>query len=164
MYYRFGKVFHFLSIMFFILVFIYIYSSVPETVAYEIDDQGIMVKGFSRNSFFYVGIVIFAVLNISLALPAKMIEKQSTANLKRLFPIGDKFRDYMLTWIFSFIGIVNVSLCILTLFVHSINNQNEISSSSFSGFFYMVPILFVTWIVALFWILSQKFKTLQHGT
>lgn len=162
MYYRFGKAFHFLSIFFFILVFIYIYSSVPETVAYEIDEQGLLTKGFSRTSFFYTGIAIFAALNIILAVPAKMIEKQSTLKLKRLFPIGDDFRDYMLTWIFSFTGVINVSLSILALFIHSINNQNEISSSSFSGFFYLVPILFVTWIVALFWILSQKFKSLQR--
>lgn len=163
MYYRFGKTFHFLSILFFVVVFMYIYSSVPETVAYQVNEEGLMVKGFSRSTFFYAGIVIFALLNIILAVPAKMIEKQSTPNLKRLFPTGDDFRDYMLTWIYSFIGIINVSLCILALFVHSINNQNEISSSSFSGFFYLVPVFFVTWIVALFWILFQKFKTLQRG-
>ncbi|EOZ98598.1 DNA topoisomerase IV subunit B [Indibacter alkaliphilus LW1] len=163
MYYRFGKVFHFLSILFFLVVFLYIYSAIPETVAYEIDDNGYLVKGVSRSTFFYFGIILFAVLNIVLITPAKMIEKQSTANLKRLFPTGDIFRDYMLTWIYSFVGIINVSLCILTLFVHSINNQNEISSGSYSLFFYMVPIFFVTWVVALFWILSQKFKTLQRG-
>lgn len=161
MYYRFGKVFHFLSILLFVFVFLYIYSALPDLVGFEQDESGEFTKSSSKGTFFYIGIIVFGVFNLVLALPTKMIEKQSTLNLKRLFPKGDSSTDYLVTWMYSFMGIINISLCIMSLFVHSINNQNEIGTSSYSFFFYLVPVLFVVWIIALFWILLQKFKSLQ---
>ncbi|WP_194974864.1 DNA topoisomerase IV [Aquiflexum lacus] len=163
MYYRFGKVFHFLTVLVFIFVFLYTYSALPDQVAYEIDSQGAISKIISKNTFFYIGIILFVVLNIILITPGKLIENQSTKNIKRLFSIGDVFRDYMLTWIYSFVGIINISLCIMSIFVHSINNQNEISSGEFNFFFYLIPVFFVVWIVGLFWILLKKFKSLQSN-
>ncbi|MFD2201126.1 DNA topoisomerase IV [Shivajiella indica] len=161
MYYRFGKVFHFLSVLLFIFSFLYTYSSLSELVVLEFNDEGVAVKSMGKNAFFYTGLIIFIILNILLLTPAKLIEQQSTKNLKRLFPIGDRFRDYMLTWIYSFVGIVNLSLSILGLFVHSINNQNEISTGSFAFFFYLIPIFFVVWIIGLFRILLKKFTSIQ---
>lgn len=163
MYYRFGKVFHFLSVLIFIFVLLYTYAALPDQVAYEIDSQGAISKMISKNAFFYTGIILFVVLNVSLITPGKLIENQGTKNIKKLFPIGDIFRDYMLTWIYSFVGIINISLCIMSLFVHSINNQNEISSGDFNFFFYLIPVFFVVWIVGLFWILVKKFKSLQSN-
>lgn len=163
MYYRFGKVFHVLSSLFFVFMLLYTYAALPDFVAYEINDGGNPVKGMDKSSYFYSAIALFILLNLVLIIPAKLIENQSTPNLKRLFPTGDVFRDYMLTWIYSFVGIINVSLCIMALFVHSINNQNEIGTGSFAFFFYLVPIFFVVWIVGLFWILIQKFKSVQAG-
>lgn len=163
MYYRFGKVFHFLSVLIFIFVFLYTYSALPDQVIYEIDSRRGESKIMTKDSFFYIGIILFMVLNVILIIPGKLIENQSTKNLKKLFPIGDIFRDYILTWIYSFVGIINISLCIMCLFVHSLNNQNEISSGEFNFFFYLIPIFFVVWIVGLFWILLQKFKSLQSN-
>lgn len=162
MYYRFGKVFHFLSILLFIFVFLYTYSALPDLVGFEQDENGEFTKSGTKSTFFYIGIIAFALLNLLLALPAKMIEKQSTPNLKRLFPKGDTITDYLVAWMYSFMGIINISLSIMSLFVHAINNQNEIGTSSFSFFFYLVPVLFVVWIIALFWILLQKFKSIQQ--
>ncbi len=161
MYYRFGKVFHFISVLFFVFAFLYIYASLPDLVTYQLNDDGVGIKILTKNSFFYSGIILFLVLNVLLVTPAKLIENQSTGNLKRLFPKGDIFRDYMLTWIYSFTGIINISFCILGLFVLSINNQNEIATGEFAFFFYLVPIFFVVWIIGLFWIIIQKFKSIQ---
>lgn len=161
MYFRFGKVFHFFSVLLFIFSFLFIYASLSEQVAYAIDDQGVILKQVSKESFFYIGIIFFVVLNVLIVFPGKMVENQSTRNLKRLFPVGDPSRDRMLTWIYSFAGIINVCLAIMMLFVKSINHQNEISMSEFSFFFYLIPVFFVVWIIALFWILLEKFKSVQ---
>ncbi|RZS97439.1 DNA topoisomerase IV [Cecembia calidifontis] len=161
MYYRFGKAFHFLSVLFFLVSFLYIYSALPEVVTYELNEEGVGQKFMTKGTFFYSGIIFFLILNLILITPGKMIENQSTPNFKRLFPTGDQFRDYILTWIYSFVGVINVSLSILALFIHSINNQNEIASGDFAFFFYLIPIFFVVWIVALFWILFKKFNSIQ---
>jgi hypothetical protein len=163
MYYRFGKVFHAISVLLFLFTFLYFYSAMPDYVAYEIDKDGYPVKEFSKNTFFYIGIILFAVLNLIMVTISKLIENKSTNTLRKLFPTGDIFRDYILTWTYSFTGIINITLMIMTLFVHSINNQNEISSGSYTFFFYLIPILFLVWIIALFWILLQKFNAIKNG-
>ncbi len=161
MYFRFGKVFHFFSVLLFVFFFLYIYSALSDQVVYSIDDQGNVLKLIPKETFFYSGLILFIILNVIVILPAKLIENQSTKTIKRLFPIGDISRDYMLTWAYSFAGIINISLAILAFFVHSINNQNEIGTGEFAIFFYLIPVFFVVWMVGLFWILGQKFKSIQ---
>ncbi|MCL6258145.1 DNA topoisomerase IV [Aquiflexum sp. TKW24L] len=164
MYYRFGKVFHFISVLLFLFTFLYFYSAMPDVVAYELDENGYNSKEISKSTFFYIGIILFAVLNLVMVTVSKLIENKSTKTFRQLFPSGDIFRDYMLTWTYSFTAIINISLAILTLFIHTINNQNEISSGSYSLFFYLIPILFVVWIIALFWILLQKFNSIRSNS
>ncbi len=163
MYYRFGKVFHFLTVLIFVFVFLYIYAALTDIVAYQLDELGGFDKSINKETFFYAGIIAFIILNVLLVVPAKMIENQSIPSLKRIFPRGELLSDYMLAWMYSFVGVINISLIIMTFFVHSINNQNEISSGEFSFFFYLIPVLFVIWIVGLFWILIQKFKAVQSN-
>lgn len=164
MYYRFGKVFHFISILLFLFTFLYFYSAMPDIIAYELDENGYATKEISKGTFFYIGIILFAVLNFVLITPAKLIENKSTKTFRQLFPTGDVFRDYMLTWIYSFTGVINISLAIMSLFIHAINNQNEIGSGSYSFFFYLIPILFLVWIIVLFWILLQKFNAIRNNS
>ena len=161
MYYRFGKVFHFFSVLFFISVFLVIYSSLSDQVAYAIDEEGMVLKQIPKETFFYFGLVLFVLLNILVVLPAKMVENQSLPSLKKLFPKGEPFLDQMLGWAYSFGAILNVSLAILAFFVDRINHQNEINSGEFMFFFYLIPVFFVVWMIALFWILAQKFKSVQ---
>lgn len=164
MYFRFGKVFHFLTVLLFLFTFLYFYSAMPEFIAYELDENGYATKEISKNTYFYIGIILFGILNFSLITPAKMIENKSTKTFRQLFPTGDFFRDYMLAWIYSFSGVINISLAIMSLFIHAINNQNEITSENYSFFFYLIPILFGVWIIALFWILLQKFNAIKNNS
>ncbi|MFC4872405.1 DNA topoisomerase IV [Negadavirga shengliensis] len=164
MYSRFSKAFYFLTVVFFLVVFLYIYSASPEFVSYEVSDAGMPLKQITRDVFFYLTITVFLVYNLLLILPAKLIELQYTLRLKRLFPPGDAFRDQMLAWIYSFTGILNVSTVIIVFYIHSISNQNEIKSSEFSFFFYMVPVFFVLWVLGLFYILTKKIKQLRSGS
>ncbi|MEX2513669.1 MAG: DNA topoisomerase IV [Cyclobacteriaceae bacterium] len=161
MYTRFSKVFYFLSVGLFLFVFLYIYSAASEFVSYKVDEEGIPLKQLTRNSFFYITLAVFLVFNVLMVIPAKLIELQYSLRLKRLFPKTDPFRDKMLAWIFSFTGILNVSAVMVILYIHSISNQNEISSSEFSFFFYMVPVLWLIWMVGLFYILGKKIKEMK---
>jgi hypothetical protein len=136
----------------------------PDYVAYELDENGYTSKEISKSTFFYIGIILFALLNLVMVTVSKLIENKSTKTLRQLFPTGDKFRDYILTWSYSFTAVINVTLAVMTLFIHTINNQNEIGPDSYSFFFFLIPILFVVWIIALFWILLQKFNSLKSNS
>jgi len=161
MYRRFAKAFHLLSVLLFIFFFMYIYAALPENVAYQVDQRGFPLESITRDAFFFTGIIVFLLLNFLLIIPAKLIDKQASYNLKKLFPKHDPFTDHMLGWLYSFGAVLNITVAIVALYVHSINNQNEITSADFNPFFYMVPILFIIWIIALFVILGKKLQQVR---
>ncbi len=161
MYYRFGKVFYFTSILFFVFFLLYFYSSLAETVGLSIDEDGTLSKIVGKGTFFYGMIAVFLFLNAVTLITPKSLETKSNKNLHRIFPIGDPFRDYILAWFYSFGGLINLSLALLAFFVHSINNQEVITTRQFNFFFYLMPVLLVLWAVGLITLLLGKFKQVQ---
>lgn len=163
MYYRFGKAFYFLSILLFVFSLLYFYSSLSETVGLGLDENGSINRIWEKGTFFYGMIAIFLILNIVTVYPPKSLETKSNKKLHRIFPIGDPFRDYFLTWFYSFGAVINLSLALLVFFVHSINNQDVIATSQFNFFFYLMPALLAVWVIGLFILLVGKFKQVQKG-
>jgi hypothetical protein len=163
MYYRFGKAFYFFSILFFIFFLVYFYSALSEKVGLGIDESGSLFRTWERGTFFYAMVGTFLILNAVTLITPKSLETKSNKKLHRIFPIGDPYRDYLLTWFYSFGGILNLSLALLVFYVHSINNQEVIATSQFTFFFYLMPILLFVWVIGLFGILMGKFKQVQKG-
>lgn len=161
MYLRFAKVFYFLSVVLFIITFLYIYASLPEEISYEVNDTGYPIKQISKDTYFFIAIAAFFVLNLLVTIPAKMIENQSIPSLRILFQVGDPFRDLMLSWVYSFSGILNICLIIMAFYILRLNNLNGIGHGGISFIFYLIPLFFVIWIVALFIILGKKMKQIQ---
>lgn len=163
MYYRFGKAFYFVSILLFIFFLLYFYSALPETVGLSIDESGLIDRNWEKGTFFYGMASAFVIFNAIILYPPKSLETKSNKKLHRIFPIGDPYRDYFLAWFYSFGGVVNFSLALLVFFVHSINNQEEIATSQFTFFFYLLPAFLVIWVIGLFVLLIGKFKQVQNG-
>ena len=137
MYYRFGKAFYFFSILLFIFILLYFYSALPETVGLGVNENGLVDKIWNKGTFFYGMVAAFVIFNGITLYPPKSLETKSNKKLYRIFPIGDSYRDYFLAWFYSFGGMLNLSLALLVFFIHAINNQDEISPSKFSFFFYL---------------------------
>jgi hypothetical protein len=163
MYYRFGKAFYFLSILLFVFFLLYFYSALPERVGLSIDDTGSIQRNWEKGSFFYGMVAAFVIFNAVILYPPKSLETKSNKKLHRIFPVGDPYRDYFLAWFYSFGGVLNMSLALLVFFVHSINNQEEIATSQFTFFFYLMPAFLVIWVIGLFVLLIGKFKQVQRG-
>jgi len=161
MYRRLSKAFYILTILLFLFVFLYIYSASPEFVTYELSDRGLPLKQFSKETFFYLFIGIFLVVNVLLMLPAKMIEMEYSQLFRRVFPRGEGFREQVLSWFYSFGAVVNIFTVTLIFYLHSITNQNEISSSEFNFFFYLIPVFIAVWIVGFFYILLNRIRQVK---
>jgi len=163
MYYRFGKVFYFLSVLVFLFTLLYFYAALPEQVGFRLDDQGSILRDYAKSTYFYTLAIGFLLLNLVTIYTPKTLETKTNRKLHRLFPIGDPFRDYLLTWFYSFGGWVNLSLALSGLFVHAINNQEVLSASSYNLWFYLMPIILFVWVGGLFVLLFKKFKATQVG-
>ena len=69
----------------------------------------------------------------------------------------------MLTWIYSFVGIINVSIIVVAVYIFQLNGVIEETGRP-SGFgLYVLPVLFVIWMVLLFVLLTKKMRTVQSG-
>jgi hypothetical protein len=163
MYYRFGKVFYFFSVLVFLFALLYFYAALPEQIGFRFDDQGILLRDFAKSTFFYGLAFGFLALNLVTIYTPKTLETKANRKLHRLFPIGDPYRDYLLAWFYSFGGWVNASLSLAALFVHAINNQEVISASAYNLWFFLMPVVLFVWVVALFVLLFKKFKSTQVG-
>ena len=163
MYYRFGKVFYFFSVLVFLFALLYFYAALPEQIGFRFDDQGILLRDFAKSTFFYGLAFGFLVLNLVTIYTPKTLETKANRKLHRLFPIGDPYRDYLLAWFYSFGGWVNASLSLAALFLHAINNQEVISASAYNLWFFLMPVVLFVWVVALFVLLFKKFKSTQVG-
>jgi len=161
MYSRLAKAFYFLTTVFFIIVFLYIYALLPQKLSYEVKIDEVPTHQISKDAFFFISLALFVVLNFLIIVPVKMIENQSVSRFRKVFRIGDPFRDHMIAWIYSFSGIININLVIMAFFILRINNLSGIGSG-LSGFvFYLAPFLFLIWIIFLFIILGKKIKKIQ---
>lgn len=163
MYYRFGKFFYFFSVLIFLFALLYFYAALPEQIGFQLNDQGQLVRDYAKSTFFYGLISGFVLLNVATVYTPKTLETKTNRKLHRLFPIGDPYRDYLLAWFYSFGGWVNLSLTLAALFVHAINNQEEISASAYNLWFLVMPVVLFVWMGALFVLLFKKFKSTQVG-
>jgi len=161
MYSRFGKVFYFFSVLVFLLALLYIYAALPEQIGYRLDNQGGIVRDFEKNSFFYGLAFGFLLLNLVTLYTPKTLETKTNQKMHRLFPVGDPFRDYLLAWFYSFGGWVNFSLALSALYIHAINNHEELSAASYNLWFLLMPIVLFVWVGGLFVLLFKKFKATQ---
>ncbi len=161
MYYRFGKVFYFTGVLFFVFFLLYFYSALAETVGLSIEEDGTIIRNVEKGTFFYGMVAAFLILNAITLFTPKSLETKTNKKMHRIFPIGDPFRDYILTWFYSFGGIINFSLALVVFFVHSINNQEVIATRQFNFFFYLMPALLALWVIGLVVLLVGKFKQIQ---
>lgn len=162
MYYRFGKVFYFLSISIFLITLLFWYAALPATVGFQQNELGTVIQAFEKSSFFYAMAATFMILNLLVMYLPKSLETKANRQLHRFFPIGDPFRDYLLLWFYSFGGWVNLGLVLTGLFVHVINKQDDLSIASYRLWFFLLPLVLMVWIVGLFIMLVKKFKTAQR--
>lgn len=163
MYTRLAKAFYFITAILFIVTFLYIYAALPESVAYELNESGSLLKGMSRDSLFFVSMGIFVGLNLILVIPAKMVENQVLGRTKTLFKTGSSFRESLLIWVYSFGGIINLNLILLVFYILRINNFGGNESSGFDILYYFIPFLLAGWVVALFILLGKKIQQVQDS-
>lgn len=161
MYIRSGKVFYFITVVFFILALLYIYASLPEKVAYEVSDLDVPVKDIGLDAFFFISMGIFVALNLIIILPAKAVENQTWVKVRNLFQKGSSFREYMLAWAYSFAGIFNVNLLALVFYISGLNSFVKSESKSFDFMYYVAPLILMLWIIALFILLGKKIQQFQ---
>ena len=131
------------------VILFYVYSGLPDMVAYS-GSEPTSMEYISRDYFFYFFVGIIGVLNILLyALSGKQLS--STSNTKRI--------NQLTSWKFGLAIVVNIFLSISMVFINIFNSGERFDYSNFGYLVYFSLALIIIWVISLpFIIYSSRVK------
>lgn len=134
----------FLSLVGFMLIFMYIYASLPENVVLR---EGLEPVTTSKDVIFYVSVIVVSLINTLVFVINKIYSNQN-----------DRFS----TWFFGQIILLNFFFCTVLGFINVINSGEKFAIENLGVVIYGSIVLIVLW--ALSWpilLFSQKFAGKQ---
>ncbi len=131
------------------LFLFYVYSGLPDMVAYS-GEEPTSMEYISKDYFFYFFVGVIGILNILLyALSGKHISK--TTNTKKI--------NQLISWKFGLGIVVNIFLTISMVFISIFNSGERFDYSNFGYLVYFSLALIVIWVISLpFIVYSSRVK------
>jgi hypothetical protein len=108
-------------------VFLYVYASLPESIAVM---EGETTSFMSRNSLFYSTLAFLAAFNVLIFIGS------------RLFRQSD---PYFMAWFYGLITIFNLFMVVGLQFLNLYNSQEKFNYESIGGIIYGSIVLVITW-------------------
>lgn len=138
-----------LSILAFLIVFLFQYASLPAEVALKLQQQIEDVPVFSRSAFFYIGLAVFLLINIIFYVFIGLIKRLPDTEVKNeTWLFNDKLRPMLLDWVRSFNALLNGFLIILVIVIGSYNDP-AYNNPSLVYLVYFGALLIFVWIIVL---------------
>ena len=91
----------------------------------------------TRDTFFYVALGTFVLINIALRVLSQNVRKN----------LGRDWQDKTLAWFLAIVPIVNIYITLLIGFVGVINNPTHVSTTSFAYLNFFGPLLILVWVI-----------------
>lgn len=131
------------------------YASIPEQVAFHTDAQGAPDQFVARETFFYLALGIFAIVNIICFVFFRLLRDISPSS--PVFYRSELFKERISAWFSSFITTINVFLICMVGYIALFNTQGDYHISQFNWIVFVGPVLFLVvavWFLVL--LLSPK--------
>ena len=139
----------------FLIVLSLSYASVPEQVAFHTDMQGAPDQFIARETFFYLALGIFVLVNIICFVFFRILRAMPADS--PIFYRSELFKDRFSAWFSSFTTVINVFLVCMVAYVSLFNTQGDYYIGQFNWIVFVGPVLFgavILWLLVLF--LSPK--------
>lgn len=132
------KVLNLFSMLLFAAILLLVYAYLPISVNLNVDG----VSSIHKQDFFYQALIGFLALNILL----RMVIFYALRSIPAL----------LLSWVSSFIFVINFYFTLLIGFIGVWNNSTHVSPSSYSYLNILGPVLLVIWVVGLIFLAFRK--------
>ena len=139
----------------FLVVLSLSYASVPEQVAYHTDGQGVSDQFVGKETFFYLALGIFVVVNITCFIFFRLL--RAIPDNSSLFYRSELFKDRISAWFSSFTTVINIFVICIVAYLSLFNTQGDYHISQFNWIIFVAPVLFaavILWLLVL--MLSPK--------
>ncbi|UII19063.1 hypothetical protein [Fulvivirga ligni] len=135
----------FVSLIVSLGVLLYVYASLPQDVIYKLDEFGNPAGEFSRETFFYLSLLILVVANFSLYTVSRSLQYRD-----------ESIKQIMTSWQLSFAMVLNFFFGVIWNFL-SLVNGGEHYEYTHSGYLIYVALgVIALWVIALPVILLVK--------
>ncbi|HNP16801.1 MAG TPA: hypothetical protein PKL31_00095 [Fulvivirga sp.] len=129
------KAFWFVTLLITMAVLLYTYASFAEAQIVNIQDN---VGNISRESFFYLSLVIITLSNFTLYIVARKLKDRE-----------NKIAEFVYGWLMSFAVVLNFFFMISMSFVQ-VNNSGEMYDFTYLGYLIFIALGFIVlWVLAL---------------
>ena len=134
-----------LSIVIFLGTLSLVYAYLDPVVSFSLEDA---TPTLHRTDFFYLGALIFLVINVFLWLLIKIVAPK----------IAQRFGILSAGWFAALPVVVNFYICFLIGFLGALNNTSSLQLSSYAYLNYLGPILLMIWMgLAIFMMVTDQF-------
>ena len=127
------------SIIIFLVVILVVYAFLPDPSGLLYNKEGYRLFNVSKNTFFYVTLFIFILLQVILFLFNKII----LTNHRTII------MQHIETWFLGMRLAINLFIILLLVFIGLANNAIDFEFSSIIYLPYLAPMIVIIWLLAL---------------
>lgn len=131
------------------------YASVPEQVAIHTDGQGTPDQLVARETFFYLSLGLFVVVNVICFVFFRML--RTIPATSAVFYRSELFKERVGAWFSSFTTVINIFMICMVIYISLFNTQGDYRIEQFNWIVFVGPVLLAAimlWLLVL--LLSPK--------
>jgi hypothetical protein len=151
------KIFKFLwviSALIFFAALLLSYAFLPENVAVSASERGIPEEFISKETFFYIALAVFVVINLLGSAFLRILNGVSSSS--GMYFRSENFKENITSWFAGFVGIVNIFLATGGTYIALFNNQGDYQIGQFNWLIYLAPVLLLLSLVWLVVIIGKR--------
>lgn len=143
------------SILFFLLLLVWVYSYLPEQVGLSWDGNGQVTTEIGRGAFFYISLAVFVVSNLILYILGRLLRIIPKGN--NSFLSDPEFSLRLDGWLRSFSWMLNICYILLVVYFGLVNNPGSFRYTEYTHvFIYMMPVIILLWLFGLAFLLLRQ--------
>lgn len=143
------------SVLFFLMMFLMVYSYMPEQVGLSIDDKGEILNKISRENFFYISLGVFVVSNLGLYALSRLLEMMPRGGSSLLSNTTAVIK--LNNWVISFSLALNICYILLITFLGMFNNLSSFRFADYTIILiYLIPVIILLWLMVLAFLLLKR--------
>ena len=140
----------FFSILFLLVVLMYVYANLSDVIGLESDESGKPVGLVSKNVFFYGTLFFLTLTNGIFLLLIRLYNRVRSLN--------EKYKQALLIWLNGLMGTLNFFFALALIFISAFNSLEKLDLENFGITVLASGGLVITWILGFSYVLMQRGK------
>ena len=150
---RIAVTFRNISLLLLLIILLYIYANMPERIALFTDSGDNPIYFISRNSFFYISLLVIVIVNGLF-----MVYNHYAKNASNVSVSTSKYYDFLRVWSNGLLSLVNLFFITALIFLNAFNSLEQLDLYNFGLVIYIVLGLIFLWTLGIIKVLLQKNK------